>query len=54
MEHEDPLIDEVRQRRRELLASCKNDLRQLLALVQQRQREHPGQPADRRKQASTT
>jgi len=39
--HTDPLIDEVRERRRQLFASCGNSLRELGRLIQRRQAEHP-------------
>jgi hypothetical protein len=48
-EHPDPLIDEVRQRRRELMARYGNDLSKLLAAVQERQAQHPELIGDRRK-----
>lgn len=44
----DPLIDEVRQRRRELLASCGDDLEALARLIRAREAEHPGCVADPR------
>ena len=47
--HADPLIDEVRQRRRELLAHYDNDLGKLLAAVRQCQAEHPERVVDRRR-----
>ncbi len=37
----DPLIDEVRQRRRELFASCGNDLNKLAEAIRQIEAEHP-------------
>lgn len=37
----DPLVDEVRQRRRELFADYGNDLRRLFDELERRQREHP-------------
>lgn len=39
--HYDPLIDEVRQRRQELLAECDNDLQKLYEAIRRRQDEHP-------------
>jgi hypothetical protein len=39
--HTDPLIDEVRERRRQLLVSCGNSLRELGKAIQRRQAEHP-------------
>jgi len=48
-EHEgDPLIDEVRARRRALLESCGNDLNRLLERIEQLQRQHPEKLVDRR------
>lgn len=44
----DPLIDEVRQRRRDLLASCGNDLEALAQLIRQREVEHPERMGDPR------
>jgi hypothetical protein len=44
----DPLIDDVRRRRRDLLASCGDDLATLAQLVRQREAEHPGRVADPR------
>jgi len=46
----DPLIDEIRQRRRELYARYGNDLKKLGEAIQQIQAEHPDQLTDRRKQ----
>ena len=46
----DPLIDEVRQRRRELYARYGNNLKKLGEAIQQIQAEHPDQIIDRRKQ----
>ncbi len=37
----DPLIDEVRQRRRELLERFNNDLNAFAKFLQERQNEHP-------------
>jgi hypothetical protein len=48
----DPLIDEVRSRRRALLASCGNDLNRLLERIEQLQRQHPGKMVDRRSAAA--
>ncbi|MFH0983567.1 MAG: hypothetical protein V2A79_18790 [Planctomycetota bacterium] len=45
----DRLIDEVRQRRRELFAECGHDLQKLYELIQRRQAEHPQKVFDRRK-----
>jgi hypothetical protein len=44
----DFLIEEVRQRRRELLASCGNDLDALAQLIRRREAEHPERVADPR------
>lgn len=44
----DPLIDEVRQRRREMMQEHGNDLRKLFDAIQRRQAEHPQSYADRR------
>ena len=44
----DVLIDEVRQRRRDLFASCGNDLDALVQLIRQREAEHPERVADPR------
>ena len=44
----DVLIDEVRQRRRDLLASCGDDLDALVRLIRQREAEHPDRVADPR------
>ncbi len=45
----DPLIDEVRQRRRELFAECGNDLNKLFELIQRIQARHPEELTDLRK-----
>ena len=47
-EYSDPLIDEVRQRRRELFARYDNDLRKLGEVIRQRQAERPERVVDRR------
>ena len=44
----DPLIDEVRQRRRDLLASCGDDLEALAWLIRRREEEHPERMGDPR------
>ena len=44
----DVLIDEVRQRRRDLLASCGDSLDALVRLIRQREAEHPERVADPR------
>jgi molybdenum-dependent DNA-binding transcriptional regulator ModE len=46
-----PLIDEVRARRRALPASCGDDLRRLLERVEELQREHPEKLVDHRREA---
>ena len=43
----DPLIDEVRERRRELFAECDNDLNKLLELIEDRQKRRPDMIVDR-------
>ena len=48
----DPLIDEVRQRRRNLLARYDNDLRKLLQAIQELQAQHPEQLRDFRRRPS--
>ncbi len=45
----DPLIDDVRRRRRELFAKYGNDLQKLGEAIQRRQAEHPDKIFDRRK-----
>ena len=45
---DDVLIDKVRQRRRDLLASCGDDLDALVRLIRQREAEHPERVADPR------
>jgi hypothetical protein len=52
----DPLIDEVRQRRRELLAEYGNDLGKLFEAIQKIEAEHPEKVLDprKRKLAETT
>jgi hypothetical protein len=47
--HEDPLIDEVRQRRRELLAAHGDDLQRLGEAIRRREAEHPEKMVDRRR-----
>jgi hypothetical protein len=44
----DSLIDEVRQRRRDLLASCGDDLEALAQRIRDREAEHPERVADPR------
>lgn len=50
----DPLIDEVRTRRRELMASCGNDLNRLLERIEQLQRQHPAKLTDHRSMVAPT
>ena len=45
----DPLIDEVRERRRLLLARHGNDLERLYDAIRALQAQHPGKVVDRRK-----
>jgi hypothetical protein len=49
----DVLIDEVRQRRRDLLASCGDDLDALVRLIRQREAEHPERIAKPRARAKS-
>jgi hypothetical protein len=44
----DLLIEEVRQRRRDLLASCGNDLEALAQLIRRREAKHPERVVDPR------
>ena len=44
----DPLIDDVRRRRGDLLASCGDDLATLAQLIRQREAKHPERVADPR------
>jgi hypothetical protein len=44
----DVFIDEVRQRRRDLLAACGDDLDTLIRLIRQREAQHPERVADPR------
>ena len=44
----DILIDEVRQRRRDLLTACGDDLDALIRLIRQREAEHLERVADPR------
>ncbi len=50
--HPDPLIDEVRQRRRELAAKYDNDLDKLYEAIKRRQDEHPEKVGDLRRRRS--
>lgn len=45
----DPLIDEIRERRRELLAAHGFDLQRLYEAIRCLQKEHPEKVKDRRK-----
>ena len=47
--YSDPLIDDVRARRRAMLARYGNDLRAFFDAVEQMQATHPERLADRRK-----
>ena len=47
----DPLIDEVRQRRRDLFEACGRDLAKLAELIRAREREHPNKVSDPRRPA---
>lgn len=51
--YEDPLIDEVRQRRAALYKSLGSDLRRLFEAIQRLQREHPENVRKPEKAAST-
>ena len=44
----DPLIDEVRQRRRDLFEACGRDLARLAELIRAREAEHPDKVSDPR------
>ena len=48
----DPLVEEVRQRRHDLLARYGNDLEQLFKAIQQLQSEHPEKLVDPRRSRS--
>jgi len=50
----DPLIDEVRQRRRELFAEHGNDLQKLFEAMQRLQAKHPEKVVDFRKPSVTS
>ena len=50
----DALIDEVRQRRRDLLAAYDNDLEKLFAAMQEVQSQHPEKLVDRRRSVART
>ena len=45
----DPLIDEVRQRRKDLFARCDYDLRKLFEAIKREQEKHPEKVFDLRK-----
>ena len=47
--HPDPLIDEVRERRRQIWEECDHDFDKLLEMLRRFQSEHPGPIVDRRK-----
>ncbi len=47
----DPLIDEVRERRRRLLAEHGNDIEKLYETIRMLQSEHPQKVKDRRRAA---
>jgi hypothetical protein len=49
VEYSDPLIDEVRQRRKELFALYQNDLSKLYEAIKQRQAKYPEKIIDHRK-----
>lgn len=49
----DPLIDEVRERRRQVFADCDNDLGKLLEAIQRVQAEHPEKIIRRRRKGIT-
>jgi hypothetical protein len=50
----DPLIDEVRRRRRDLYARYGNDLRKVGEAIRQLQAQHPEKVFNRRKHKSST
>ena len=50
----DPLIDEVRERRRELFAQHSNDLQKLFEAIQRLQAKHPEKVVDLRKRPLTS
>ncbi len=50
----DPLIDEVRQRRRELFAEHGNDLRRLGQAIQRLQAKHPEKVVDPRRPSAAS
>lgn len=52
--HPDPLIDEVRERRREIWDECGHDFKKLLEMIQCVQAEHPGKLVDLRKPSQIT
>jgi len=49
----DPLIDEVRERRRQLWAEYDNDLNKVYEAIKRLQAEHPEKLVDRRKPKRT-
>jgi len=48
-DHPDPLIDEVRERRRQIWEECGQDFEKLLERIQRLQAEHPEKLVDPRK-----
>lgn len=50
----DPLIDEVRERRRQLLASYDNDLSKLFEALRRAEAQHPEKLVDLRKRNSAS
>ncbi|MCK4340823.1 MAG: hypothetical protein KAY37_03775 [Phycisphaerae bacterium] len=48
----DPLIEEVRDRRRRLYVACGQNLQKLAEAIQRREAEHPEKVVDRRKRAA--
>jgi len=47
--HPDPLIDEVRERRRQIWEECGQDFNKLLERIQRLQAQHPEKLVDPRK-----
>ncbi len=52
--YSDPLIDEVRRRRRDLFAECANDLSKLYEAILRRQTEHPDRMIRRPKRTTAS
>ena len=50
----DPLIEEVRERRRELWLECGGDLKKLHEAIKRLQAEHPEKVFDRRQKRETS